>query len=336
MKTIKIAGAGIAGLICAIGLRKSGHEVTVFEKRKTIGKQFNGDFQGIENWSEKGDFSESIRYLGIELEDISIVGKRVTVIGPKEKVYRLKSKKPIFYLVKRGKEKDTLDNYLYEIAKDKGVRFHFDLPIQDLSQVHVMATGPNPSSSIIIAVGMTFKTDLDDGVYIHVDTDYNKTGYQYLVSINQTATLASMGLKGELLGKTSVENGLFIFQKIIGKFKIKDVKHFGGYGVHSQIKLSSSKIYLGESAGLQDHFLGFGMRYAIKSAIFAVKSIEFSQENNYISNYNLMVKRHISPSVRKTIFWRKVFYNLSGNSGIKLLCNVSQFNLRAVLRYLYS
>ena len=59
--TIKILGAGIAGLTAAIVLAKSGHLVEVFEKNKDCGMRFHGDLQGLENWSEKKMWLKSLK-----------------------------------------------------------------------------------------------------------------------------------------------------------------------------------------------------------------------------------------------------------------------------------
>ena len=40
-KTVAIIGAGPAGLSCAVESAKRGHKVTIYEKEKSIGGQFN-------------------------------------------------------------------------------------------------------------------------------------------------------------------------------------------------------------------------------------------------------------------------------------------------------
>ena len=54
MNTVKIIGAGPAGLVAAIVLRRHGIPVTVFEKSPEVGHRLSGDFQGLENWSWGG------------------------------------------------------------------------------------------------------------------------------------------------------------------------------------------------------------------------------------------------------------------------------------------
>jgi len=55
---IQIAGAGPAGLAAAITLAKNGRQVVVHEARNEVGDRFNGDFQGLENWTTEQNVLE--------------------------------------------------------------------------------------------------------------------------------------------------------------------------------------------------------------------------------------------------------------------------------------
>lgn len=324
----KIAGAGIAGLVCAIKLKKLGHEVLVLEKRDKVGSRFSGDFQGIENWGSRDNFADSLHSLGVDLNQIAVTkGDKVTVIGPKNKVYSIKSVQPMFYLVKRGSEEDSLDNYLYSIAKRAGVKFKFSSPIENADEADIIATGPNASLSTGFVIGINFKTNLNDGIWLHIDTSRNKSGYNYLIVINQTATLA-MAAKSKLAGKKDIEIALSFFQRFIGGFNMENVKSFSGHSVSDHIRLSDQKIIIGEAAGFQDHLLGFGMRYAIESALLAADCLSAKR-------YNEKAGAQIVPGIKKTIFWRKIIYGFAGNPAIIIWCKAAKINPRGVLRFLY-
>ncbi len=52
---VHIVGAGPASLVAAINLARARHEVIVHEQKSDVGLRFQGDFQGLENWSTEED-----------------------------------------------------------------------------------------------------------------------------------------------------------------------------------------------------------------------------------------------------------------------------------------
>ena len=56
-----MAGAGIAGLTCAIILARAGRQVIVREWHNSVGHRFHGDFQGLENWRRSEDAIDPAR-----------------------------------------------------------------------------------------------------------------------------------------------------------------------------------------------------------------------------------------------------------------------------------
>ena len=61
MQRIRIAGSGPAGMTAAINLARAGLPVTVFEKHPDSGQRFQGDLQGLENWSGNGDYGAAVQ-----------------------------------------------------------------------------------------------------------------------------------------------------------------------------------------------------------------------------------------------------------------------------------
>lgn len=64
-KDISIVGAGPAGFTAAITLAKSGYTVNLYEQNNDVGLRFNGDFQGLENWSDEEDTLQVVNRIGI-------------------------------------------------------------------------------------------------------------------------------------------------------------------------------------------------------------------------------------------------------------------------------
>ena len=84
MKKIKILGAGLSGLTAAINLAKSGYTVDIYEKNKDVGMRFNGDIQGLENWSDKKDIIKELKESNVDVDfDYSPFYKIIITDGSK-------------------------------------------------------------------------------------------------------------------------------------------------------------------------------------------------------------------------------------------------------------
>ena len=66
-KTVNIIGAGPASLVAAIQLAKNNYSVTVHEMKNDVGTRFNGDFQGIDNWSTYEDAHDFLKSIDISI-----------------------------------------------------------------------------------------------------------------------------------------------------------------------------------------------------------------------------------------------------------------------------
>jgi len=83
---VTIVGAGPAGLACAIVLARAGRAVIVREWHKTVGSRFHGDFQGLENWSDRVDILDELRGAGIVakariIKELQAEGQKVAMAG---------------------------------------------------------------------------------------------------------------------------------------------------------------------------------------------------------------------------------------------------------------
>jgi flavin-dependent dehydrogenase len=66
MNSYSILGAGPSGLSAAINLVREGYHVNAYEKYNEVGARFNGDLQGLENWSEEEDVLLTLSKMNIE------------------------------------------------------------------------------------------------------------------------------------------------------------------------------------------------------------------------------------------------------------------------------
>lgn len=284
---IAIAGAGPSGLACAIALAKNGRAVVVHERSHCVGARFHGDFQGIENWSSDADAMEEFRAAGLEInfdpQPVS-TGVAFDFLGRR---YSFGSDKPIFYMVRRGRDDDSLDSALLRQALAAGVEVRFNS-----TQPHVRAQATGPRNANIIAVGYAGDCDSPDSAWIAFDSFIAPLGYAYLLVRGGQATIATtlftdFDRQAKYLART-VE----FFTRKTG-VQIRNPQRFGGYGSFStgQAQLTSP-LLLGEGAGFQDPLAGFGIRYALRSGLLAARSILTGED------YAALVQREIAPLLR--------------------------------------
>lgn len=303
-----IAGAGTAGLTAAINLAKSGFDVEVYEKEKDVGCRFNGDFQGIENWSTKEDVFQSLKGMNIKINFLCVPYKNADFYSHDLGRYEVNLKKPLFYLIRRGNSEATLDKGLKEQALDNGVEIFFKRKI-DPKKADIMATGSIKAWGI--ARGITFRTNIKDVAITILDDNIAPKGYAYLLVNNGEATLATVLFRGFKGIRDYFRKTLEKF-KCIMDFEIADEREFVS---HTNFFLrkswkESGRLFAGERAGFQDALWGFGMRYAMVSGFLAAKSITEDKDYDSLIRENILNRMKTSVSNR-------FFFELLGNIGYK-------------------
>lgn len=303
MEDIKILGGGLSGLIAAINLAKEGYEVEVYEKNKDVGMRFHGDLEGMENWSGKKDIIEELKEMNIEINFDCDPFSHVTVTNCVERreVY---NERPLFYLVKRGSFRGTLDFSLKEQALRSGVVIHFEKTLPH-DKADIVATGPVPDKVMGIVKGVTFETDAEDTVVLVLNDELAYRGYAYLLIT-----------KGYGSTCTVVFNELYrvndCFRKMkeffVEKFSLdmQSPKEVGGIGSFSLKKVfrKGDALYVGEAAGLQDFLWGFGMRFAIKSGYLASQSI--INNDDYVKIAEKHFRNKSKASIVNRYLWEKL------------------------------
>ncbi|MGK7370121.1 MAG: NAD(P)-binding protein, partial [Candidatus Halalkalibacterium sp. M3_1C_030] len=109
---IHVIGAGPAGLVAAINLAKNGYPVTVYEMKEDVGTRFNGDYQGIENWSTEEDARQFLEAVGVETNFSFESYADGDFFNPSGEKYNFNMSRPLFYLVERGTSEWSLDQGL--------------------------------------------------------------------------------------------------------------------------------------------------------------------------------------------------------------------------------
>lgn len=327
-KEVTIVGAGPAGLACAIALARCGRKAVVRERYATVGHRFHDDFQGLENWSGSQDVLEEMRAAGIALSFERIAVSRGTVFDSRGKAYTVRSARPLYYLVRRGKERGTLDSALLEQALAAGVAVRFSDRAETVEGPAVLACGPRTADAI--AVGYVFDTVMPDGDWLALDSRLAPLGYAYLLVHGGRGTVASCMFAGFENQEQHVRRTVSFFREKAG-LTMRNPRRFGGFANFGIPRPPSpgSHPAVGEQAGFQDSLAGFGIRYALRSGLLAARSIAEDED------YAQLCRRELLPLVRAGAVNRFVF-NTLGERGWRLaLRKLECADTAAILRRFY-
>ncbi|NOZ73991.1 MAG: NAD(P)-binding protein, partial [FCB group bacterium] len=152
-KTIHIVGAGPANLVAAINLARAGIDTVIHEQGHDVGLRFNGDFQGLENWSFGTGVMEFLESIGISITFRCEPYYGGEFFGPNMESRIVKTAEPLFYLVERGTGKDSLDQGLKQQAIEAGVRIQWNDKLTRVPGGTVIV-GTGPKAADIIAKGI--------------------------------------------------------------------------------------------------------------------------------------------------------------------------------------
>ena len=271
-KTLKILGAGPSGLAAAIILAKAGYNVEVYEKNDDVGKKYFGDLQGLENWTDHEDVIDIFKKAGIEINFDCNPVKEITFTDGNKKQER-DFGKPIFYLVKRGCFEGSFDYGLKKQALKQGVRFHFKSSIPE-NEADIVATGSLSNNIFAVDKGIIFKTKLPDTAIVLLDNKAAYKGYSYLLITKGYGCMCSMVVEDFNRLNDCFEETKKIFLNMFD-FDLSEPVPIGGVGCFTLKNrfMRNNTLFVGESAGLQDFFAGFGIRKAIVSGCLAARSI---------------------------------------------------------------
>ena len=120
MITVGIIGGGISGSLAANILTKNNIETILIEKNYKIGVEHPTSLNAIDNWYKI--------YLIKQLKKVNIPIKKIYKSlwhSPSGNEFYLKFKrKPLFYLVKRGDRKESINRILLQDAKKNGCKIY--------------------------------------------------------------------------------------------------------------------------------------------------------------------------------------------------------------------
>jgi flavin-dependent dehydrogenase len=317
MKEIKILGAGLSGLTAAINLAKKGYKVDVYEKNKDVGMRFHGDIQGLENWSEKKDILEELKEMNIDINfDCNAFSSVILTNGLKAK--KINTKRPAFYLVKRGSFSGTIDYGLKVQALKSDINVHFQKTLSP-NEADIVATGPVPKEVVGVVRGIILTTDVKDTAIVAINDKLAFKGYSYFLVTKGHGCMCTVVRRGEVFRANEYfEKTKEFFVRKLG-LHIRPLREVVGVGSFSLKKVKKGATsYVGEAAGLQDFLWGFGMRFAITSGYLAAQSII----NN--KDYEKIAEKHLGNRLRAGVVNRYLWENILSKKDYSILINFAE------------
>lgn len=324
---VTIAGAGPAGLACAIGLARGGRRVVVHERRDRVGARFHDDFQGLENWTG-ADALDELASAGVAASFEHHPVYAVTAFDGWGGRYEIRAGEPLYYLVRRGPGSGTLDTALLEQAVEAGVEVRFDSGLRSVSGRAVVATGPARAG--VIALGYVFETDMPDGQWACFSDRVAPGGYAYLLVRGGRGTVATCLFREFEHAHEYLKRTVAFFDEHAG-LAMENPHPFGGTGNYGPPCWGEHQGHLlvGEQAGFQDALAGFGMRYAMRSGIIAARCLLEGR------SYEAAWRRALLPAMREGMS-NRLLYDMSGDRGRRMMLRrMASRDSKAALARLY-
>jgi flavin-dependent dehydrogenase len=312
----KILGAGPAGLCAAINLARAGRKVEVFERRASVGTRFCPNLQGLRYiYMQPGEF---LRRVGVEAKVKCRYFPRAIICTRKRRVELDCSGGSLMPFVLRGNGKGTLDEALYREALALGVELEFSSRTRE-KDADVIATGSSGEPDFA-ALGTVFEDDdfPRDCQLVLFDDRYSPRGwYSYVLPVSRDevefVTCVSKPYIPQLaaLHAKAMRERKEIAEVVGGKRKLGS---FGGSASarNPRSAFVGGKYYVGEAAGFQDPYMGFGIAYALRSGHLAAKSLAEG------SDYDTAWKKEFGYYLRKDAAYRFVMW-LLGDSAASLV-----------------
>lgn len=308
-KSIHVIGAGPASLTAAIHLARNDYPVTVYEMKSDVGKRFNGDFQGLANWTDEEDVRDFLVRIGIRMNFEMVPSSNGDFFNSSGERYNLSTSRPLFYMVERGTGEGSLDQGLKRQALQTGVKFQFNKKIARVPEGSaIVGTGPRKADAV--ARGIVFETTHEDYYAAFLNNEIAPKGYAYLLVHDGRATFATCIFENF---KKAFEWYRASYKEMMNliNIEVENADYFGGYvnfSIGHPLMKKNRFYYVGESAGFQDALFGFGLKYAVHSGYLAARSIIHDL------SYSELCREHILPGVETSIVNRG-FYNRLNNSG---------------------
>lgn len=308
MTTIRIAGAGPAGLSAAITLARAGRACEVHEAKRDVGSRFIGDLQIIESASEREPVPEFLDRIGIERNFWFRPVSAATFYDHKGRARGVSAARPYGYFIRRGAEEGTLDRGLLAQAQALGVNVRFGSRLAP-EDAGIVATGPATPDGL--AREMTWRTGEDERVEVFFDHHLSPGGYSYFFILEGLATFGCAIVADFKQIDLYFEHSLAAARRL-HDFTVPPDARTGYSYMNFHVKQKATRDgarWAGEAAGFQDYLFGLGIRYALTTGWLAARSII---EN---TDYDRMWRETVGGR-QETSLVNRFLYETGGNFGL--------------------
>ena len=288
MLDVAIIGSGPAGLSCAIKLALEGQQVDVYERRAKLDDKVCGDGLSVE-------CIKVLSELNITTDNLISIGAKP--IKRKFELYDYGQFEKIYPLTCLGLPRIKLDNYLYKLATNLGVRFHFSYNVNNLNKTEngYIINGEIKTKYLVLACGIAsslvkeIKEDIPLGISsrvvgtserLHSDAFYFKyapkygSGYAWVFPVGDNLWNIGVfnGDKKEEIKQTYKEFEEILFKEFI-KFERYDRIPGGAFIGASLQDVDIDENAIGDAGYKAIYSSGEGVTFAIKSGIEKAKQI---------------------------------------------------------------
>jgi len=273
---VKIAGAGLAGLVAAVTIARAGEAVHVYESKQRLLPSTGPHTEALRNYGPH-DALEELQSYGFTTRPFGEVRRAIRMSAHYENVLTGKS----YYLFMRGRESYTVDQQLCRNALDLGVEVHLGMRAPE--GVDIVATGPPEGKFNMMAAGYTFAADGSnlerDTVIALLDNTVAPGGYLAITPGVEYHSIYS-GSWTDLSYERVLSMAERAFERpwiraILGDSRWVDKIY--GRAFYSSDPIATAvreqARYAGEAGGFQDAVAAYGFRYAVITGALAARSV---------------------------------------------------------------
>ncbi|MGB9678832.1 MAG: NAD(P)-binding protein [Thermoanaerobacteraceae bacterium] len=318
---IAILGAGISGLCCAKTFDKFGIDYDIFEKKHKVGNyyEYAGSLIYLSNKPVKNPLKYIRNNCGIDIKPVS----KIKTLIMKSYKNSVTVKGDLGYILHRGQSGGSIESKLASTLNKK-INFSTSIDYKKLINLYdytIIATGNTCITSEITEFenivstkikGATVLGEFDiNTAQIWFNTDYARSGYAYLLPMSEKK--ASLIL---VMTYTKEENVEYMWNSFLinEKLDYEIVETYEGSinaGIAKDHKVGNVFL-VGNAAGFLDPLLGVGIINAMKSGIYAAKSIALG------TDFEKMVYS-INNRIKKMSDYRKLINGFENKGYDKLI-----------------